>query len=120
MSRVLSGDEFSVGFTDRAVTAWGGLALLVRLDRTLTRLFGWTCAAECKAIERLFARFDMCTNERVLAESYRWVLGKLASLSRLTLDLESTVVTRKAEQQGATSAPAPSWHPSRLRPAAVP
>lgn len=162
MSRVLSGDGFSVGFTDREVTAWGGLALLkrmldsmgfqqavagwglpesgsnrgypalqlveqfivsiwcgacrfahaevVRLDRTLTRLFGWKCAAEFKAIQRLFARFDMLANERVLAESYRWVFGKLASLSRLTLDLDSTVVTRNGEQEGASRGYNPAKH----------
>lgn len=162
MSRVLSGDGFSVGFTDREVTAWGGLALLkrmldsmefqqavagwglpesgsnrgypalqlveqfivsiwcgacrfahaevVRLDRTLTRLFGWKCAAEFKAIQRLFARFDMLTNERVLAESYRWVFGKLVSLSRLTLDLDSTVVTRNGEQEGASRGYNPAKH----------
>ena len=162
MSRVLSGDGFSVGFTDREVTAWGGLALLkrmldsmefqqavagwglpesgsnrgypalqlveqfivsiwcgacrfahaevVRLDRTLTRLFGWKCAAEFKAIQRLFARFDMLANERVLAESYRWFFGKLASLSRLTLDLDSTVVTRNGEQEGASRGYNPAKH----------
>lgn len=162
MSRMLSGDGFSVGFTDREVTAWGGLALLkrmldsmefrqalagwglpepgsnrgypalqlveqfivsiwcgacrfahaevVRLDRTLTRLFGWKCAAEFKAIQRLFARFDMLTNERVLAESYRWVFGKLASLSRLTLDFDSTVVTRNGEQEGASRGYNPAKH----------
>lgn len=162
MSRELLGDGFSVGFTDREVTAWGGLALLkrmldsmgfqqavsawglpepgsnrgyptlqlveqfivsiwcgacrfahaevVRLDRTLTRLFGWKCAAEFKAIQRLFARFDMLANERVLAESYRWVFGKLASLSRLTLDLDSTVVTRNGEQEGAGRGYNPAKH----------
>ena len=31
MSRVLSGNGFSVGFSDREVTAWGGLALLKRM-----------------------------------------------------------------------------------------
>lgn len=48
----------------------------------LTRLFGWKCAAKFKAIQRLFARFDMLANERVLAESYRRVFSKLASRSR--------------------------------------
>lgn len=81
------------------VTIWCGAcrfahAEIVQLDRTLTRLFGWECAAEFKAIQRLFARFDMLSNERALAESCRWVFGKLASLSRLTLDLDSTAVTR--------------------------
>lgn len=26
-SEILSGDDFSVGFSDREVTAWGGLAI---------------------------------------------------------------------------------------------
>lgn len=162
MSRVLSGDGFSVGFTDREVTAWGGLALLkqmldsmgfrravgswglpesgsnrgyptwqlieqfivsiwcgasrfahaeiVRLDGPLTRLFGWKCAAEFKAIQRLFGRFDMLTNERVLAESYRWIFDKISTLPRLTLDLDSTVITRNGEQEGACRGYNPAKH----------
>ncbi len=155
MSRVLSGEGFTIGFSDREVTAWGGLALLkqmldsmafhkavagwglpesgsnrgypaaqlveqfivsiwcgacrfahaevVRLDRTLTRLFDWPRAAEFKAIQRLFQRFDMLTNERVQAEAYQWIFSHLGSLSRVTLDLDSTVVTRHGDQQGALS-----------------
>jgi hypothetical protein len=154
MSRVLSGEGFSVGFSSREVTAWGGVALLkqmldsmafhkavsgwglpesgsnrgypaaqlleqfivsiwcgacrfahaevVRLDATLTRLFGWQRAAEFKAIQRLFRRFDMLTNERVQAEAYRWIFSHLQGLHRITLDLDSTVVTRHGEQEGAT------------------
>ena len=34
-SEILSGDDFSVGFSDREVTAWGGLALFKKmLDST--------------------------------------------------------------------------------------
>jgi hypothetical protein len=117
----LTGESFSVSFSDREVTAWGGLALLkrmldgmgfrealaswglptpgsnrgyepaqlieqfivsiwcgacrfahaetVRMDATLTRLFGWPKAAGHKAILRLFGRFDMLANERVQAEA---------------------------------------------------
>ena len=150
----LTGDGFSVSFTDREVTAWGGLVLLkrmldgmgfrqavaewglpapgsnrgyppaqlleqfivsiwcgacrfahaetVRLDGTLTRLFGWPQAAGHKAILRLFGRFDMLTNERVQAEAYRWFFGKITALKRVTLDVDSTVITRNGVQQGAT------------------
>jgi hypothetical protein len=52
----------------------------------------------------------MLANERVLAESYRWVFGKLASLSRLTLDLDSTVVTRNGEQEAASRGYNPAKH----------
>lgn len=150
----LTGDGFSVSFSDREVTAWGGLAVIkrmldsmgfrdaasgwgmpapgsnrgyeptqlieqfivsiwcgacrfahaetVRMDSTLTRLFGWTKAAGHKAIMRLFSRFDMLTNERVQAEAYRWFFGKIASLKQVTLDIDSTVITRNGEQLGAT------------------
>lgn len=149
----LAGDGFSVSFSDREVTAWGGLALFqrmldsmgfrhavsgwglpapqsnrgyeptqlieqflvsiwcgacrfvhaetVRMDSTLTRLFGWTKAAGHKAIMRLFARFDMLTNERVQAEAYRWFFGKIGALKHVTLDVDSTVITRNGEQEGA-------------------
>lgn len=150
----LKGDGFSVSFSDREVTAWGGLVLLkrmleemdfgkavagwglpqpgsnrgyaplqlveqfivaiwcgacrfahaetVRLDATLVRLFGWSKAAEHKALMRFFKRFDMPTNERVQAEIYRWFFAKIAALPRVTLDLDSTVITRHGEQEGAT------------------
>lgn len=150
----LVGEGFSVSFSDREVTAWGGLALFkrmldslafreavsgwglpepksnrgyapvqlieqfivsiwcgacrfahaetVRMDSTLTRLFGWSKAAGHKAILRLFSRFDMLANERVQAEAYRWFFGKIAALKQITLDIDSTVITRHGEQEGAT------------------
>ena len=156
----LSGDGFSVGFSDRAVTAWGGLALLkrmldslgfreavenwglptpgsnrgyapvqlieqfivaiwcgasrfahaeaVRFDRPLTRLFNWDRVAGHKAIVRLFERFDMLTNERVQAAAYGWIFAKIETLKRLTLDMDSTVLTRYGEQAGANCGYNPS------------
>ena len=153
MTRQLQGNGFTVGFSDREVTAWGGLALMkqmldrlqfrdafpqfgvpeassnrgyapcqlieqfivsiwcgacrfahaemVRLDSVLCRLFGWSCAAEFKAIMRLFGRFDMLTNERVQGNMYRWLFGKLPAMKFVTLDLDSTVVTRNGQQEGA-------------------
>jgi hypothetical protein len=149
----LTGESFSVSFSDREVTAWGGLALLkrmldgmgfrgalaswglptpgsnrgyepaqlieqfivsiwcgacrfahtetVRLDGTLTRLFGWPKAAGYQAILRLFGRFDMLANERVQAEAYRWFFGQISALKRVTLDVDSTVITRHGRQEGA-------------------
>ncbi len=153
MARQLQGNGFTVGFSDREITAWGGLALMkqmldrlqfreafpefgvpesssnrgyapcqlmeqfivsiwcgacrfahaemVRLDNVLCRLFGWSCAAEFKAIMRLFRRFDMLTNERVQGNTYRWLFSKLPSMKCVTLDLDSTVITRNGQQEGA-------------------
>jgi hypothetical protein len=159
---VLKGEGFLVSFSDREVTAWGGLALMkrmldsmgfrqavgswglpepgsnrgyeplqlieqfivsiwcgacrfahaetVRMDGTLTRLFGWAKAAGHKAIMRLFGRFDMLANERVQAEAYRWLFGKIGALVRVTLDVDSTVITRNGEQEGAVRGYNPSKH----------
>ncbi len=143
--------DFEIRFTNREVTAWGGLALLKRMldvigfrsaaqswdlpqpgsnrgyppiqiieqfivsiwcganrfahaeitrfDRTLTRLFEWKQVAGHKAIVRLFAKFDMARNEHVQAEIYRWIFDHIR-LSRVTLDLDSTVITRYGTPEG--------------------
>ena len=158
---VLQGDGFTVNFSNREVSAWGGLALFkqmldsmgfreaaagwelpqpksnrgyaplqlieqflvsiwcgacrfahaetVRMDSTLVRLFGWSRAAGHKAIMRLFGRFDMLTNERVQAQVYRWFFSKISTLKQLTLDVDSTVITRNGAQQGA----ARGYNPNR-------
>lgn len=154
MSTSTLGSDFEIKFTDREVSAWGGLALMkrmlermefrqaasgwdlpqpgsnrgypplqlieqwivsiwcgacrfahaetVRFDGTLTRLFGWTRAAGHRAIVRLFERFDMPRNEAVQAAVYRWFFDKVSTLARVTLDMDSTVLTRHGEQEGAT------------------
>ena len=153
MARSLQGNGFTVGFSDREVTAWGGLALMkqmldrlqfrqafprfgvpepssnrgyaacqlveqfivsiwcggcrfahaemVRFDNVLCRLFGWSCAAEFKAIMRLFGRFDMIMNERVQGNMYRRLFGHIPHMKLVTLDMDSTVVTRNGQQEGA-------------------
>lgn len=74
---------------------------ITRLDSTLTRLFGWTRVAGHKAIVRLFGRFDMMRHERVQASAYRWFFNTVSTLCSITLDMDSTVITRHGGQQGA-------------------
>lgn len=74
---------------------------ITRLDSTLTRLFGWTRVAGHKAIVRLFGRFDMMRHERVQAGVYRWLFDTVSTLHSITLDMDSTVITRHGGQQGA-------------------
>ena len=73
----------------------------MRLDRTLTCLLGWTRVAGHKAIVRLLGRFDTRRHERVQAEVYRWFFGKISTIERVTLDMDSTVITRHGQQIGA-------------------
>lgn len=88
------------------VSIWCGAnrfahAEVTRLDATLTRLFGWTKVAGHKAIMRFFNRFDMARNEQVQEQIYRWFFDRL-SVDFLTLDVDSTVITRCGQPQGAT------------------
>jgi Transposase DDE domain group 1 len=97
------------------VSIWCGAsrfahAEITRLDATLVRIFGWSCAAGHKAIVRLFQRFDIEHASNVQANSYRWLFGKLA-LPALTLDVDSTVITRWGRQtQGGAKGYNPKHH----------
>jgi len=97
------------------VSIWCGAcrfahAEITRLDATLVRIFGWSHAAGHKAIVRLFQRFDIEHASRVQGNSYRWLFGKLA-LPRITLDVDSTVITRWGSQvQGADKGYNPKHH----------
>jgi hypothetical protein len=142
--------EASLHFSGKAVTAWGGLALMQRMlsaigfraaagrwslpppgsnrgfepvmlieqflvsvwcganrfsqleinryDRVLARVFGWTKCAGHRAVVRLFERFDLATSSRVQQEIYSWFFSQL-SIKRVTLDVDSSVITRWGKQQ---------------------
>ncbi len=97
------------------VSIWCGAARFVhaditRLDSTLTRLFDWPRAAGHKAIVRLFQRFDQSAANRLQTSSYSWLFGKL-NLNPITLDVDSTVMTRWGnKQEGANKGYNPKNH----------
>lgn len=97
------------------VSIWCGAARfchadITRLDNTLTRLFDWPRAAGHKAIVRLFQRFDLGAANRLQSSSYRWLFDKL-KLNPITLDVDSTVITRWGTQtQGASKGYNPKHH----------
>ena len=144
--------DFDLRFTDKEITAWGGMAIMkrmldhlgfvaalsaaglpqpgsnrgyrpeqlitqfmlsiwcganrfehgevTRLDPVLKRVFGFARMANFKAVMRLFNKFTQNTNETVMDSLYQWMFGQL-SINGLTLDLDSTVMTRYGSQQGA-------------------
>ncbi|SDY84782.1 IS1380 family transposase [Nitrosomonas halophila] len=73
---------------------------VTRHDPVLQKLFGFKRMANFKAIMRFFRKFDQATTMHVFGRLYRWFFGKL-QLNHLTLDLDSTVMTRYGEQEGA-------------------
>lgn len=150
---------FELRFTDKEITAWGGMGLMKRMldhldfdaalrdcglpqpgsnrgyrpeqlivqfmlsvwcganrfehgevtrhDPVLRRLFGFERMANFKAVMRLFRKFTQAENERVMGALYRWMFGRLR-LGGVTLDLDSTVMTRYGQQEGATRGYNPS------------
>jgi hypothetical protein len=143
---------FELRFSDKEITAWGGMGLMKRLldhmdfasalqqaelpqpgsnrgyrpeqlimqfmlsvwcganrfehaevtrhDPVLKQLFGFKQMANFKAIMRLFRKFTQADNERIANSLYAWQFQQL-SIDGLTLDLDSTVMTRCGTQEGA-------------------
>jgi hypothetical protein len=73
---------------------------VTRHDPVLKRLFGFKRMANFKAVMRLFNKFGQAKNESVMDSLYRWMFGQL-SINGLTLDLDSTAMTRYGTQEGA-------------------
>lgn len=144
--------DFELRFTDKEITAWGGMALMKRMldhmgfgtalanaglpppgsnrgyapeqlitqfmlsvwcganrfehgevtrhDPVLGRIFGFNRMANFKAVMRLFRRFTQSTNEGVMDSLYRWMFDQI-SINGITLDVDSTVMTRYGCQDGA-------------------
>ena len=72
---------------------------MTRHDPVLNELFGIKTMANFKAIMRLFKRFTQQGIDRISGQMYRWMFDHL-KLDGLTLDLDSTVMTRYGQQMG--------------------
>ncbi|MEQ6342953.1 MAG: transposase [Gammaproteobacteria bacterium] len=158
--------EFDLCFTDKEITAWGGMELMKRMldhlgfdfaltasglpqpgsnrgyrpeqlitqfmlsvwcgangfehgevtrhDPVLKRLFGFKRMANFKAVMRLFNKFGQSANESVMDALYNWMFSQL-SINGITLDLDSTVMTRYGAQEGA----ARGYNPTKRGRAAI-
>ncbi len=143
---------FELRFSDKEITAWGGMALMKRMldhlgfeeglkaaglpqpasnrgyrpeqlmtqfmlsvwcganrfehgevtrhDPVLKDVFGFERMANFKAVMRLFNRFNQTTNDQVMDKLYRWMFDQI-KINGVTLDLDSTVMTRYGTQEGA-------------------
>ena len=94
-------DQLVTQFT---LSVWCGAnrfehAEVTRHAPVLRELFGFKTMANFKAIMRLFKRFTQQDNDRISGDLYRWLFGQL-KLDGLTLDLDSTVMTRYGQQMG--------------------
>ncbi len=74
-------------------TAW------LRYDVVLKEIFQWKEVPSQSTFSRFFGKFSWKRNDAVFVPLQQWFLEKL-KLGRVTLDLDSTVMTRYGEQEG--------------------
>jgi len=73
---------------------------ITRHDKALQQIFGWSRMANFKAVMRLFNKFTQRRVDSVFGCWYAWLFERVC-VEGLTLDLDSTVMTRYGTQQGA-------------------
>lgn len=73
---------------------------ITRMDTSIQRMFGWDKMPEHKAFQRYFEKFDMADTYSVFGGLYRWFFDNL-KFDNFTLDIDSSVITRYGEQEGA-------------------
>lgn len=72
---------------------------IVRFDEALRQMFGWKHVAEVSTFTRFFRRFKRKDVDGVFGYLSRWFWDQLSPRT-LTLDLDSSVITRFGKQEG--------------------
>lgn len=144
--------ELELSFSDKEITPWGGMALMMRLlqkiglrealgrvhlptqgsnrgyapeqlieqfmisvwcganrfehmevtrhDEAIRKIFDYKRMAGHKSFQRYFRKFGQADNQRVFQALYQWFYEQL-HFDNFTLDLDSTVISRYGQQEGA-------------------
>jgi hypothetical protein len=71
-----------------------------RHDEAIRKIFQYKRMAGHKSFQRYFRKFGQGTNQRVFRELYQWFFEHLR-FDNFTLDLDSTVISRYGQQEGA-------------------
>ena len=72
---------------------------VLRHDATLKALFGWKQTPSASTYSRFFNKFNLARNQDVFPTLQRDFFKKL-ELKKMTLDVDSTVITRYGTQEG--------------------
>jgi hypothetical protein len=72
----------------------------LRYDHVLKQIFDWKEAPSQSTYSRFFSKFDWRRNTETFVPLFKWFFHQIL-FDNLTLDLDSTVVTRYGEQEGA-------------------
>ena len=73
---------------------------VVRLDEVLRNIFGWKRVESGTTYGRFFKKFTPSLNHSVFIGLYSWFFEQL-QFDNYTLDVDSSVITRYGEQEGA-------------------
>jgi len=73
---------------------------VTRSDKALSKIFGWENVPGNDAYKRYFNKFSQGTNQRVCDHFFSWFFENI-QLNHFTLDIDSTIMTRYGQQQGA-------------------
>ena len=72
---------------------------IVRFDEALKKIFGWEKVPCVSTFTRFFQRFDRRRVDTVFGNIGRWFWNEVNPIT-ITLDLDSTVMTRFGDQEG--------------------
>ena len=71
-----------------------------RFDEVLRKIFGYKKMAAHKSYVRYFNKFSLAINQCVFSKVMAWFFDQV-QINNITLDIDSTVLTRYGDQQGA-------------------
>jgi Transposase DDE domain group 1 len=80
----------------------------LRQDQTLAAIFGFESLPSQSTYSRFFGRFSQARNTVVFPPLQRWFFSQM-SMGAVTVDLDSTVITREGSQEGS----AKGYNPNR-------
>ena len=86
------------------LSIWTGASRFIhcdwlRYDKVLQSIFGWDSMPSQSTYSRFFGKFSHERNTEIFPELQRWFFDQL-NVGALTIDFDSTVITRYGEQQG--------------------
>lgn len=86
------------------LSIWTGASRYVhadwlRYDKVLHDIFGWDTMPSQSTYSRFFHKFSWKRNNEIFPELQKWFFDQL-TLDNITLDLDSSVITRYGTQQG--------------------
>ena len=71
----------------------------LRYDKTLQSIFGWERTPSQSTFSRFFGKFSQKRNGEVFPKLQRWFVNQV-EIESITLDIDSTVITRYGNQEG--------------------